>query len=403
MGLVSWGAFGLNLGIDFKGGGQLQYRLPYDKRPAAGQDVALLQEARTLLEKQGLQRSKLQLAGGDTLVIATDARDDAELRGQQRIVEEALKQRFSGKSAEGKSQDIELVGRQLVGPVIGKELRDNAVKGVFLGVLLIAAWICLRYSFNSFSDGLRYAVAGVIALIHDVFVLIGLFALIGHFFPSVEIDGAFIAALLTVVGYSINDSVVIFDRLRENLRVRRREPFDKVVNDSLLETMSRSINTGLTVLIMLFVMLLLGGESIFNFILAMLVGIASGLYSSIFNASMVLVAWHHWDEKKALTARAARSGGRSGSTVTVRDTTQRPSLSGAARPRLSTQGAGATEATRPAGPTVPTNASTDSETRSASAAPAASTNIVEPGISSSATEGGAASRPPRKSRAKRRF
>jgi hypothetical protein len=103
--------------------------------------------------------------------------------------------------------------------------------------------------------------------------------------------------LLTVVGYSINDSVVIFDRLRENLRNRRKEPFEKVVNDSLLETMSRSINTGLTVIIMLFVLLFFGGESIYNFVLAMLIGIASGLYSSIFNASMVLVAWNRGTRK----------------------------------------------------------------------------------------------------------
>jgi preprotein translocase subunit SecF len=137
-------------------------------------------------------------------------------------------------------------------------------------------------------------------------VLVGIFALIGRIWPSIEIDGTFIAALLTVVGYSINDSVVIFDRIRENSRVRRRDEFNHVVNDSLLETMSRSINTGMTVLIMLLVMLFFGGHSIYNFILAMLIGMVSGLYSSIFNASMVLVAWHNWDMKKRGETRAAR-------------------------------------------------------------------------------------------------
>jgi len=130
---------------------------------------------------------------------------------------------------------------------------------------------------------------------------------------------------LTVVGYSINDSVVIFDRLRENLRDRPRDDYEKVVNDSLLETMSRSINTGLTVLIMLFVLLLFGGESIFNFTLAMLVGIASGLYSSIFNASMVLVVWHRWEQKRVTnTPSVAVSGNRS--SVTVRDGSRSSSL-----------------------------------------------------------------------------
>jgi hypothetical protein len=149
-------------------------------------------------------------------------------------------------------------------------------------------------------------VAGSIALVHDVLVLVGIFALIGYFDRRMKSTARLSQALLTVVGYSINDSVVIFDRLRENLRNRRKEPFDKVVNDSLLETMSRSINTGLTVIIMLFVLLFFGGESIYNFVLAMLIGIASGLYSSIFNASMVLVAWNRWDEKKQRQARPVR-------------------------------------------------------------------------------------------------
>ena len=139
-------------------------------------------------------------------------------------------------------------------------------------------------------------------------MLVGLFALLGKIDPRIEVDGAFIAALLTVVGYSINDSVVIFDRIRENLRKHRKEDFNQVVNGSLLETMSRSINTGLTVIIMLLVMLFFGGESIYNFILAMLIGIATGLYSSIFNASMVLVAWHNWETKKLARLQPAYGG-----------------------------------------------------------------------------------------------
>lgn len=324
VGLVSWRVFGLNLGIDFKGGGQFQYRIPLSQRPAAGQEVALLKEASGSLEQQGLRRARLQIAGGNTLVINTDARNQSELPGQQRRITEALGARFKGTDAENRPAQLRLIGQQFVGPVIGKELKNSAIKGVILGVLCIALWIWIRYSFIDWRDGLRYAVAGIVALVHDVLVLIGLFALIGKIDPRVEIDGAFIAALLTVVGYSINDSVVIFDRLRENLKVRRKEPFNTVINDSLLETMSRSINTGLTVLIMLFVLLLLGGESIYNFVLAMLVGIASGLYSSIFNASMVLTAWHGWDEKKQAQARQNRAAGAM-SRAAARSTTTRAS------------------------------------------------------------------------------
>jgi preprotein translocase subunit SecF len=353
IGMVAWAAFGLNYGIDFKGGGELQYRIPVSKRPAAGQEVGVLNQARSALEQKGLRGARLQIAGGDTLVVVTDARDEAELRSQQRIIQEALGQQLRGTDANGQSQELRLIGQQRVGPVIGKELRRAAITGVMLGVLLIASWIYIRYNFAG--EGLHYAVAGIVALVHDVLVLVGLFAIIGRIDPRVEVDGSFIAALLTVVGYSINDSVVIFDRIRENLRNRRKEPYLKIVNDSLLETMSRSINTGLTVLIMLFVLLFFGGESIYNFVLAMLLGIASGLYSSIFNAAIVLTAWHNYQEKKVAAARGARAGvRRDGRTVTVRDVTRRPPLAGTTEPRLSAAtSATATPANGPTRNTVP--------------------------------------------------
>lgn len=294
IGLVSWRIFGLNLGIDFEGGGQLQYRIAPSAQST--ESVALVSQMEETVKKNGLDKVKVQVAGGNTFIIQTLARTDSELRKHEDVVKKSIVEVTKTADNPQNAAYLTPLSRELVGPVIGEELRRNAIYGVILGVLLIACWIYLRYNFAG--GGLRYAVAGILALVHDVFVLIGLFALIGHFWPSVEIDGTFIAALLTVVGYSINDSVVIFDRIRENLRLRRREEFNTVVNDSLLETMSRSINTGLTVLIMLFAMLLFGGHSIYNFVLAMLIGIASGLYSSIFNASMVLVAWHNWDVAK---------------------------------------------------------------------------------------------------------
>ncbi len=324
VGMVSWAAFGLNRGIDFKGGGQLQYRIPQAARPQSGQEAGLINAVRGGLDQRNLRGTKIQVAGGDTLVIQTSALTSTELKAQQRTVEEVLARQFK---IDTKSSPNALapIGQQLVGAVIGEELQRDAIKGVLLGVAMIALWIYIRYNFAG--DGTRYAVAGILALVHDVLVLVGIFALIGHIDPRVEVDSSFIAALLTVVGYSINDSVVIFDRLRENLRLRRKEPFNKVVNDSLLETMSRSINTGLTVVIMLLALVLLGGESIYNFALAMLIGIVSGLYSSIFNASMVLVVWHMWDEKKKLAGRAGRPAARAGAGA------------GAARPAAATRAA----------------------------------------------------------------
>jgi preprotein translocase subunit SecF len=296
---------GMNYGIDFRGGGQLKYLIPEGKKPT-GDAVGFINATRSALEAKGLGNARIQIAGGDTLVIVTDATDNAGLESQQRIVADALKTQLGS--------EPQLVSRELVGPVIGKELKRNAFIGVLLGVLLIAGWIYIRYNFAG--EGLRYAAAGTIALVHDAIVLVGLFALIGKIDPRVELDGTFIAALLTVVGYSINDSVVIFDRIRENLRKRTREEYNHVVNASLLETMSRSINTGLTVLIMLAVMLFFGGESIYNFILAMLIGMTIGMYSSIFNASMILVVWHNYETKKlglassgSTPAMATGSGG----------------------------------------------------------------------------------------------
>jgi len=305
VGLVSWLAFGLNLGVDFKGGGQLKYLIPAAQRPHNGNDIQVLEEARKALAAEGLASVRLQITGGDTLLVSTDASTTDALNSQEKLINIALAPKFAEQGADGKTGHLKLLGRDMVGPVIGKELRANAIKGVLLGVLLIALWVYLRYNFAG--NGARYAAAGIIALIHDVFVLIGLMALIGHFFPSVEIDSSFIAALLTVVGYSINDSVVIFDRIRENLRERRHDEFKKIVNDSLLETMSRSVNTGLTVVIMLIVMFFFGGDSIHNFILAMLIGVTTGMYSSIFNASTLLTAWHDWDAYKLKRASAGRS------------------------------------------------------------------------------------------------
>lgn len=314
LGLISWWKFGLNLGVDFKGGGQLQYLIPAEQRPHDGNDVEVLDEARKALATQGLESVRLQITGGDTLLVSTDANTTEALNAQERLINTALAPKFAEKGADGNPGQMKLLGRDMVGPVIGKELRSNAIKGVLLGILLIALWVYLRYNFAG--NGGRYATAGILALLHDVFVLIGIMALIGHFYPTVEIDSSFIAALLTVVGYSINDSVVIFDRIRENIRERRKDDFKKIVNDSLLETMSRSVNTGITVIIMLIVMFFYGGESIHNFILAMLIGVVTGMYSSIFNASMLLTAWHDWDQYKLAKANAGRATARKISSAT---------------------------------------------------------------------------------------
>lgn len=132
----------------------------------------------------------------------------------------------------------------------------------------------------------------IIALLHDALFVLGVFSILGHFF-GVEIDALFVTAILTVIGFSVHDTIVVFDRIRENLR-RRKGSFEEVVNASIIETLARSINTSLTVILTLLALFLFGGQSIRLFVLALLIGIASGTYSSIFNASPLLVTWHNY-------------------------------------------------------------------------------------------------------------
>jgi preprotein translocase subunit SecF len=178
-----------------------------------------------------------------------------------------------------------------VGPVISQELTQQALLLIALGSAGILAWITLR--FNDF----RMGVTAIAALVHDVIVVVGTFAVLGGLF-GVQIDALFVTAMLTVIGFSVHDTIVVFDRVREN-RVRHAgEPFETIVNHSILQTLGRSINTSLTVVITLSALLLFGGDAIRVFVFALLLGIVSGTYSSIFNAAPLLVAWHEWDERK---------------------------------------------------------------------------------------------------------
>jgi len=185
-----------------------------------------------------------------------------------------------------------------VGPTIGAETTTNAIFGVVLASLLIVLYIA--WSFRSVpkpASSWMFGVCAVIALLHDALVLLGVFSLLGHFF-GVEIDSLFVTAILTVIGFSVHDTIVVFDRIRENLKKMGATSFAEVVNASILQTMTRSLNTSLTVILVLLALLLFGGDSTRWFIAALLIGIVSGTYSSIFNAAALLVAWQEWRTKK---------------------------------------------------------------------------------------------------------
>ena len=192
-----------------------------------------------------------------------------------------------------------------VGPIIGAELIRTSAILIGVGELFILVYLWMRFGF-------RFGTAAIIALLHDVILVVGTFAILGYFF-NVEFDALFVTALLTIIGFSVHDTIVVFDRIREN-RVRHAgESFGAIVNHSILQTAARSIITSLTVAVTLGALLLLGPPTIRTFALALLLGVVSGTYSSIFNASQILVAWEDWDRRRKArqgTVRPARGGAR---------------------------------------------------------------------------------------------
>ena len=178
-----------------------------------------------------------------------------------------------------------------IGPLISSEIAQQALLLLVLGSAGILGWMTFRFT------DFRMGMSAIAALLHDVIVVLGVFAILGTLI-GLEIDALFVTAMLTVIGFSVHDTIVVFDRVRENRIRHAGEPMSAIVNHSLLQTLGRSLNTSITVGIVLLSLLLFGSDAIRSFVFAMVVGIISGTYSSIFNASMILVSWHEWDERR---------------------------------------------------------------------------------------------------------
>jgi preprotein translocase subunit SecF len=191
--------------------------------------------------------------------------------------------------------------RQLttIGPVISAELTQQAIILVLIGSIGILLWMTFR--FRDF----RFGATALVALIHDVIVVVGAFAVLGTLF-GLEVDGLFVTAMLTIIGFSVHDTIVVYDRIRENRSRHAGERFSGIVNHSILQTLARSINTSLTVIFTLTALFLFGGDSIRPFILALLIGITSGTYSSIFNAAPLLTVWEEWEARRKERAAPGR-------------------------------------------------------------------------------------------------
>ena len=188
-----------------------------------------------------------------------------------------------------------------VGPIISAQLITQTIELILLGSLGILIWVGFRFG------SVKFGATALVALLHDVIVVVGLFAIMGTLF-GVQIDALFVTAMLTVIGFSVHDTIVVYDRIRENKTRHAGEPFDQIVNHSILQTFGRSINTSLTVVITLTSLLLFAGASIHYFVLALLIGIISGTYSSIFNASPLLVVWQLWEDRRRAERMASMRG-----------------------------------------------------------------------------------------------
>lgn len=266
MALVQVGRGKANLGIDFVGGTTVQLsfkeRMPID-------------EARAALEKQGFQGYTLQeFAEGNKILIRL-----REHEGAAEKVVSLFKEAFPGR-------DFVVDSTVEIGPVIGKALQRDALIAITISIIAIIIYIAFRFEF-------KFGVAAAIATVHDVCAVLAVYWILSR-----EINLLIVTALLTLAGYSLTDTVVVFDRIRENLKKGRREPLPKLVNNSINEVLSRTLITSVTVVLVLVPLVLFGGEVLHDFAVALLLGVIVGTYSSVFVASPILVVWQ------------ARAGGR---------------------------------------------------------------------------------------------
>lgn len=275
LGLVFFFVFGLNWGIDFRGGTLWELKFPSE---ASNREIS------EYLQSLNLDKVDIREAEGNKMLKFRNLE-----AWEYDTIFNDLKERFP---------KIEEISYETIGPVVSREIKDKAILTLILsslGIVLYVAWAFRKVSRPVSSW--QFGVVAIAALLHDLLVMLAVFVFLGKSL-GVAIDSFFITAMLTVLGYSVNDTIVIFDRIRERLKFKFDEPFEATVNKSINETLTRSLVTGMNALFVLLVLFLFAGESIRWFMLAMMVGIATGTYSSIFIASPLLVVWYNWWRKK---------------------------------------------------------------------------------------------------------
>ena len=285
--LIFWG---LKLGPDFTGGSELTVRVPLANQSTQLQNLVVRQTHATVEFVQPVLATTCPT--NCQYIIRTSFLNSNQIAR----VTAALPVRYPGpKATRGIVQTSDSVGA-----TVASSTTQNAIEAVIAAAIAILLYI--TFAFRKMPHPARYGTAAIIAMLHDVLVVLGIFAILGHFL-NVEIDATFVTAMLTIIGFSVHDTIVIFDRIRENVNRRTGEPFEAVVNHSVLQSFVRSINTSFTVVLTLGAIFLFSGESIRYFVLAMLIGIISGTYSSIFNASPILVVWDTGELKRFIPGR----------------------------------------------------------------------------------------------------
>jgi preprotein translocase subunit SecF len=253
---------GLKYGIDFEGGTLVQLKFP---------EAPAIDSVRSSLKEIGLTDSTIQEFGSPDTILIRVERAEGELKEMGTSIKDELEKKgFSG---------IIIERVEMVGPKVGKDLRMKALLSILYAIIGIVIYISWRFE-------LQYAIAAIIALIHDVLVTLGAFSVLDKEFTLV-----IVAAFLTIIGYSLNDTIVVFDRIRENTRRKSKEPLSDIINTSINQTLSRTLLTSGTTLLVVIALFFLGGEIIHDFSFALVVGVVIGTYSSIFIASVFLVYW----------------------------------------------------------------------------------------------------------------
>ena len=277
--IVSLSTWELKYGLDFTGGTLMEVKSEKLKVQS--------EELKSALKEAGIEDAVVTPAQNGAFLIRYGNSDDEK----NKAVLAKLREKYP---------EIQNTRLDYIGPSISAELKKKAVWA--LGIAIVGIALYIAYAFRQVSrpvESWKYGVGAVVALVHDVLITVGIFSILGHFL-SIEVDTTFIAALLTILGFSVHDTIVVYDRTRENLlRGGAKEVFDETVNRSLNETMVRSINTSLTVIITLLAIFIFGGATIKNFTLALLIGITFGTYSSIFVASALMVDWWKYQKVKS--------------------------------------------------------------------------------------------------------